>query len=187
MTSQVVIRILALLTLASNIGVVVYFIFLLAFKNGVGKRTLKHVFDYLTEKAVLFSFFVASVATAGSLYLSEVAHFTPCILCWYQRIFMYPLVVILGAAVWKKRQDVWNYALPLAAIGTVIAGYHYKIQISPDSLLPCSTVGFSVSCTERFFTYFGYITIPLMSFSAFVLITIGMFLTKKAAGVKNGR
>ena len=67
------------------------------------------------------AFVVALLATVGSLYFSEVAHFEPCLLCWYQRIAMYPLVVILGLAAWRDDVGAWIYATALAAIGAVIA------------------------------------------------------------------
>ena len=181
MTPQQVIRLLSLLTLISNIGVVL-FIFLL-----VPQRTRQILRKKISKYALSLSFLIALIATSGSLYFSEVAHFEPCKLCWYQRILMYPLVFVLGTALLRSRKasgpenlrpgrDVWNYVLPLSITGGLIAAYHYYYQVTGNPLLPCSTVGFSVSCSERFFTYYGYITIPWMSLSAFILITFGMFL-----------
>ena len=97
---------------------------------------------------------------------------------------MYPLVFILGTAIYKKLKDVWQYVLPLSICGGLIAIYHYYLQVNPEALAPCSTTGISVSCSERFITYFGYITIPWMAFSAFVLITLFMLLLKKAGSTK---
>jgi len=179
MNPQIVIRTLALLTLTSNVLVVLYFIFLIVSRFNFGKKLFKELNSFLNKKSVIFAFIVALTATSGSLFLSEVALFEPCVFCWYQRILMYPLVFILGVALWKKRKDVWNYVLPISFFGLILASYHYKIQISPDALIPCRTVGFSISCSERFFTYFGYITIPWMSLSAFLLITMFMVILKK--------
>ena len=144
----------------------------------------------LRPKAVLLAFLVALIATTGSLFLSEAALFAPCKLCWLQRIFMYPLVVILGVALYKrslqgfhpyqKREDVAPYALSLAVIGGAIAAYHYYLQINPRALAPCSDIGFSVSCSEKFFTYYGYITIPWMALSAFALIILLMLTLLKS-------
>lgn len=187
MNPQEVIRLLSVLTLASNIGILSFILLYFSQRLGLAKSYWKRYLDFFTKRAVFFSFIVSVTATSGSLYLSEVAGFTPCILCWYQRIFMYPLVLILGTALVKKRKDVWQYVLPLCFVGIAIAAYHYFLQIFPQSFAPCSAVGFSVSCTERFFTYFGYITIPFMSLSAFLLITIGMLLTRFKSSEKVGK
>ena len=120
--------------------------------------------------AFLVSFTAAFIATAGSLFFSEVAGYNPCKLCWYQRIFMYPQVIILWLA-WRT-QDVSARltTVVLSAIGGAIALYHYLLQIGIAPELSCSTVGYSASCSERFIMQFGYITIPLMALSAFLLI-----------------
>ncbi len=111
---------------------------------------------------------VAAVATVGSLYYSEVANFEPCRLCWYQRIAMYPLPVILGVAAWRRDPAVHWYALPLAAIGAAIAAYHYLIQRFPDLDAGACSVG--VSCAAAWVERFGFVTIPYMALSAFLLI-----------------
>src|SRR3989338_3662834 len=117
----------------------------------------------LAQKALWFAFLVALIATSGSLFYSEVAGFEPCKLCWFQRIFMYPLVIITAIAFRKQHNKIWQYVLPLSIMGLVIAGYHYYIQISPVAIIPCSVSGYAASCTERFVTHFGYITIPWMA------------------------
>jgi disulfide bond formation protein DsbB len=124
------------------------------------------------NKAVLFSFITALIAITGSLIFSEVLKFEPCTLCWYQRIFMYPQVVLLGLALWKKDKNIANYSIALSVIGAIIAAYHYFLQISVISKSFCSIVGYSVSCTDTFAPIFGYITIPMMSFTAFVMIIL---------------
>ena len=130
-----------------------------------------------TKHALPLAFLVAAVATAGSLFLSEIAQFTPCKLCWLQRIFMYPLVVILGVALIKDdAKNVWRYVLPLAVIGLGIATYHYFIQMFPQ-VLQCSDE--VASCTARQYARFGFLTIPMMSLVAFYLITLFAFLGLK--------
>ena len=126
---------------------------------------------WVGERGLLLSFIVASVATLGSLFYSEVAGYEPCKLCWYQRIFMYPLAILLGIA-WERRdKSIIPYVLTLTGIGAVIASFHYYLQLIPTSpLVPCSAVGVAVSCTTREFTHFGYVTIPMMSLTAFLLI-----------------
>lgn len=176
MTPQVVIRLLSLLTLLANLGLVLFFLLFSLKGVGLFKSLWKKTFLFLEQKAILFSFIVSLSATLGSLYLSEIAHFEPCKLCWFQRIFMYPLPIILGVALYKNLKEVRDFVLPLSVIGGLIAIYHYYFQISGNPLIPCSAVGFSVSCSQRFFTHFGYITIPWMSFSAFLMVSVLMKL-----------
>lgn len=118
------------------------------------------------------------VAMLGSLYFSEVRHFTPCVLCWYQRILMYPLTVLIAVGLIRKDKNIPYYVLPLSLIGTLIAAYHNLLyyKILPDSLTPCVA---GVSCTTRFFAWYGFITIPLLSLTAFLVIDICMVLFLK--------
>lgn len=176
---QTVIQLLAVLTLLSNIGLVVGLALYLGGKldKKLNKYWKKFV-TFVNKKEIKFALLVSLVATLGSLFLSEIAHFEPCKLCWLQRIFMYPQVFILAVALKEKSKDIFKYVLPLSVTGLAIAAYHYYFQISGNPLIPCSTVGFSVSCSERFFTYYGYITIPWMSLSAFGLITFFMLLLR---------
>lgn len=111
------------------------------------------------------------IATLGSLYFSEVARFTPCTLCWYQRVFMYPLVLILLVGLYRRDRSVTSYALPLAGAGWLIALYHNFLgwSVPPPGVLVCSL---GISCTERYINWFGFITIPLLSLTAFTVIII---------------
>lgn len=133
---------------------------------------------FFGKNAILFSFIVALIATLGSLFYSEIAGFEPCKLCWFQRILMYPQAFLLGMAFWKKDKSMRDYSIVLSAIGAVIAGYHYLLQIGVAPDLPCSAVGYSVSCSQRFVMNFGYITIPMMALTAFMLILLFMFGNK---------
>src|SRR5581483_7022112 len=118
---------------------------------------------------------ISLVALGGSLYFSNVLNLPPCVLCWYQRICMYPLVLILAVGLLRKDQKVYLYVLPFSIIGFVIALYHNLLfyNIIPESLAP-GTAG--VSCTTRLIEWFGFITIPLLSLIAFTLITVIMFI-----------
>jgi disulfide bond formation protein DsbB len=116
---------------------------------------------------------VAIVATLGSLYFSEIRMFVPCLLCWWQRIFMYPLVLLLAVATFRGDSGIWRYALPLSAIGLATSTYHYLLQKVPGLGAPAScAVG--VPCTVQYVNYFGFITIPFMAGIAFLLITIAL-------------
>ena len=123
-----------------------------------------------TGWAFLFAaWFLAAVSMAGSLFFSYVMGFAPCVLCWYQRIFLFPLVVILAAGLFPFDRGVVRYALPLTAIGWLIAAYHNLIYfgIVPENLSPCSQ---GVSCAEEYVKLLGFLSIPLMSLLAFTAI-----------------
>jgi len=123
-------------------------------------------------------FLVALISVAISLIYSDIIGYEPCKLCWIQRVFLYPQVIILGLALWKKCRDAEIYCLALSTIGAVIAGYHFYGQsFNPNALPACDAVG-GVSCALRFFVEFGYVTIPMMSLTAFVLITTCMLLVR---------
>lgn len=173
--TETVNNILAVLTVVAQLGVgfllVSYFLY--------RKDTERPAFLKLVEsKAMLIAFVVVLVAVSGSLFYSEVAGYEPCKLCWLQRIFLYPQLLLLGMAMKKKDKGMRDYSLVLSVIGAIIAAYHYYIQLGGNPLIPCSTVGYSVSCAERFVMSFGYITIPMMALSAFLLM-IAVFTWQK--------
>lgn len=148
-------------------------IFLLAtfvFKELRKKHPILHAAHrFFRDKGVIFAFVVAMAGTLSSLFYSEIAHFAPCLLCTWQRIFLYPQVILLGAALWYKNKKFHVYSILLSVIGGVIALYNTYIQFSGSSILPC---GISVSCTKRYFLEFGYITIPTMALTGFLLILL---------------
>jgi disulfide bond formation protein DsbB len=120
---------------------------------------------------------IALVATVGSLFFSEVMELPPCILCWYQRIAMYPLVFVLGAGIIMRDRRVKYYALPLSLVGLGISIYHNLLYYGmiPDSITPCTT---GVSCTTVQIEWLGFITIPLMALTAFVLVSVCLLLQR---------
>jgi len=126
---------------------------------------------------------VAVVATWGSLYLSEVAGFIPCEYCWYQRIAMYPLALILVIAAVTRDLRVWRYALPLAVIGAVISIYHYWLQMNPDGPTACSV---GVPCSVRYVDELGVVSIPWMAMSAFILIGVLLVVARAVGPVPHG-
>jgi len=137
----------------------------LVFRNSWGRNIILVV----GKRAVLFAFVVSLFATVGSLMYSEVAGYEPCKLCWFQRIFMFPQVIILGTALWKKRADVLTYGFVLSSIGICISTYHYLVQRGFLPSPPCAAIG-GPSCDKVYTFTFGYITIPVMALSAFALI-----------------
>jgi disulfide bond formation protein DsbB len=129
--------------------------------------------------ALGLAFVVAALATAGSLYFSEVAHFEPCLLCWYQRIAMYPLVVILGLGAVRRDRAAAVYAGVLAAIGMVLSAYHVALEWFPA--LSTGACDPSNPCTLIWFRVFGFISLPTLAFIAFGLILTILTLRPRAA------
>jgi disulfide bond formation protein DsbB len=121
----------------------------------------------------------ALVATLGSLYFSQIMGLTPCVLCWYQRICMYPLVIVLGVGILLRESRIKLYALPLSLIGLAISVYHNLLYygVLPESIAPCTT---GVSCTTRQIGWLGFITIPLLALVAFTVITVCLLLADPA-------
>ena len=117
----------------------------------------------------------ALIATSGSLFFSEVLGFLPCILCWYQRIFMFPLALILGMAAFAEDRRGAVYALPLALGGAAMAGYHSALIAGwvPKWWVPCGT---GPSCSEQSLEILGGIQIPWLSLAAFMAIVILLFV-----------
>ncbi|MBM7578519.1 disulfide oxidoreductase [Jeotgalibacillus terrae] len=138
------------------------------------------------SNVLLFAaWFVSMIATFGSLYFSEIRGFIPCDLCWFQRIFMYPLTLILGIGVFQSDYSVKKFVFPLAIGGGTISVFHYMEQKIPGfgSIKPCVS---GVPCDAKYINWLGFITIPFLALTAFVLITILMifvhvFSKKKAA------
>jgi len=119
---------------------------------------------------------IATVTTLGSLYYSEVAGFPPCTLCWYQRIAIYPQVVVLGVAAWRRDTTVWLTSTILAGIGVAISAWHVVIERNPALAGPCDP---SNPCTLKWVEEFGILTIPMMAGIA-GLSFIGLTLLARA-------
>lgn len=175
-------QILATLTLASDTALLLALLaFIFIASGNLAKLVKIPTFALIATNARILSFVVALVAMMGSLFYSDVAGFEPCKLCWYQRIVMYPMVLLLGIAIAKNdRKNIVDYCLGLSGIGAVIAAYHYYLQRGGNEFIPCSTVGYSVSCSQFFTMSYGYITIPFMALTAFLLIFCAMTLYKKS-------
>jgi disulfide bond formation protein DsbB len=122
---------------------------------------------------IYLAWLVAIAATVGSLYFSEIRLFVPCTLCWWQRIFMYPLVVVLGVATFRQDGQVWRTTLPLSVIGLATATYHYLLQKVP-AIAPPASCALGVPCNVQYINWFGFVTIPFLALVAFALITVAM-------------
>lgn len=133
---------------------------------------------FLKKYILYFAFFVALIATLGSLFFSEILHFPPCVLCWYQRIAMYPLVPIFAVGILKKDKNVDFYAWPLIISGAFIGLYHNLLyyNVLSESLAPCIA---GISCTTKFTQWLGFITIPFLSLAAFLTLGVTMVIYRK--------
>lgn len=133
---------------------------------------------FFSKKLAYIAWIQSIAAMLGSLYYSEIKLFTPCTLCWYQRILMYPLVIIIAVGILRKDKYIHWYVLPMSVLGWLISLYHILLQkgILPEAIAPC-TLG--SSCKITYTGYFGFITIPVMSFTAFTVITLCMIIFKK--------
>lgn len=134
---------------------------------------------FIRDNGMQLSWLVALIATVGSLYFSEILHYLPCKLCWYQRILMYPLVMILGIASLRRDFYLTIYVLPLTIWGAGISIYHYLMQ-KTDLIPSASTACGPVPCDVDYINWFGFITIPFLAGTAFILITVLQFLTWRA-------
>jgi disulfide bond formation protein DsbB len=168
----------ALLALAAQAGAATLAVTLAAGRLAPAASWPRTVLDAVGPTALVLAAAVAIVATLGSLYYSEVADFPPCRLCWFQRIGMYPLALILAIAAARSDRQVRWYAVPLAVAGGAVSIYHVAIERFPslesgacDVTNPCSTIW-----VERF----GYLTIPTMALSGFALIALLLVLPEES-------
>ena len=138
------------------------------------------VFESFRGYELWMAFALALGATLGSLYLSEIVHLVPCRLCWFQRIFMYPLVIVLGVAAKRRDGTVGLTTSLLAGIGLLIAGYHYLIQQVPS--LDSGACDPAAPCSAAYIWQWNFLSIPFMAGSAFALILTLMFVLRTNAG-----
>jgi disulfide bond formation protein DsbB len=152
----------ALLAVLATIGVA-------AIRSRRARQVLAQIRDSLLGNELWIAWTIALIATAGSLFYSEHAHFVPCRLCWYQRIGMYPLSVLLLIA--ALRRDVRGgvlYGFPLAAFGALIAIYHVYIEYHPEAESASCRIG--APCSTKWIEELGYVTLPVLALTAFAAI-----------------
>lgn len=124
-----------------------------------------------SNQLLFIAWAVAVIALFGSLYFSEILQYEPCKLCWYQRIFIYPLVLLLGIAYVKRDNNIAIYSLALSGPGGILSLYHYSIQkisFFTERAIECGRI----PCTGQYINWLGFISIPLLSFIAFLVIFI---------------
>ncbi|MDF2814687.1 MAG: dihydroneopterin aldolase, partial [Paenibacillus sp.] len=135
---------------------------------------------FVLENGLHSSWVVALVATLGSLYFSEIKEYLPCKLCWYQRILMYPQVLLLGIAAVRKDTSIYIYVLPMTILGACISAYHYLMEKTdwiPSNSFSCGMV----PCDAVYINWFGFVTIPFLALTGFTLISIIQLLLWRAS------
>ncbi|MFA5052332.1 MAG: disulfide bond formation protein B [Patescibacteria group bacterium] len=128
----------------------------------------------LYRHGVVIAFGVVAVSILGSLYFSEIANYEPCTLCWWQRVCIFPLAIILGIGWYRQDNGMKKYAMPLAIIGCVFAIYNSYIQQWPSVSSPC-VFGGLVDCSTRYVFVLGFVTIPLLSLIALLIVICSLF------------
>jgi hypothetical protein len=166
---QVIFSVLALVAVAGSVLLAVTW--LAAGTFAIAGRAWTAFRPWLVPLAWL----VAAVATAGSLYFSEIANYEPCRWCWFQRIAMYPLSVILLVGWIRRDRGIHWYVVPLSLLGAAFSTYHYYIEWNPEP----DTCGFPVPCTFVWFRRFGFVSLPFMALCGFASITILMLLASR--------
>ena len=157
---------LGVLTLVALVAALALFVTVLA---PGGRGWLVRTFTGHERHPLAWAWLVALLAMSGSLYLSDVVGLLPCLFCWYQRIAMYPLVLVLGVGVLRADAGVWRYGLPLSVVGLGMAAYHVALQWNPAlEVVSCSR---GAPCSGRYLSVFGFVSIPAMAGAAFLLIT----------------
>ncbi len=132
---------------------------------------------YVERWGVAVSFLLFSSATIMSVYYSAVLGFVPCSLCWWQRVFMFPQVVLLGIALVKKDRGVADTSIALSILGSAVALYQHYLQMGGSALAPCLSVG--SECAQRIMFEFGYVTFPLVAFSTFAFALVVMLFVRR--------
>ena len=184
---NIISELLNILTLIGDIAIVliivifIYEKFILKTMSKSGEK-IRHI---IKKNYFIFALVISLAATLGSLYYSDILGYEPCKLCWYQRIVMYPQVVLFILALMKRDYKIIDYSIILSIIGAIIAGFHYQLQITNNQSFSCSVVGYSASCAQQFFLKYGYVTIPMMALTAFILLIIIGIVTRKDILTKN--
>jgi len=127
---------------------------------------------------LFLTWLIALLSSLSALFIGEVLGQVPCLLCWYQRIAMFPLALILGIACLVDDRAVWRYALPLAGIGSAIALWHSLLYfgVIPEAIKPC---GQGPSCSSADMTILGGMPLPLLSLGAFAAISLLLFIIRR--------
>lgn len=157
------------------IGLAVYALYVLF----VTKKT-SQLLTFISIWVLPLSFALSFTGMLLTLFYSQVLHYVPCELCWYQRIFLYPQVFLFGYAWYKRDRAVLPYTLMLSVVGFCVALYHHMLQIGFDLMKPCSSAPFAVDCAKPSFIEFGFVTFPFMAVVLFGFLSTVLFISLKS-------
>ena len=144
----------------------------------IARPTYEKLMSTLARQALLLGFFLATTSTVGSILYSEVVGFPACILCWIQRLFMYPQAFLFGLALVRRDRGIFPYAMLLTLLGAAVALYQWvkdMLALYSNVSIPCPAVSALPSCDKIYVFEYGYITIPMIALNAFILIAIVMY------------
>lgn len=132
---------------------------------------MTRISEGLNRNSMYIALLAAWIAMCGSLYFSEVAGYVPCLLCWYQRILMYPLAILIAIGLLRRDDNLPYYVLPFSLFGLGISSYHFLLEKTDifDGMAVCRQ---GVSCTTQWINWFGFVTIPFLAMIAFLIITL---------------
>ncbi|MCB9118854.1 MAG: c-type cytochrome [Caldilineaceae bacterium] len=132
---------------------------------------MDRIANWLNRNSLYIALITAWVAMCGSLYFSEVRGYVPCVLCWYQRILMYPLTLVVAIGLLRRDWNLPYYVLPFSLIGLGVSTYHYLLE-KTDLFAGSTACRQGVSCTTQWINWFGFVTIPFLALTAFLIISI---------------
>lgn len=159
------------LVLASHVLLVFLFLSVI-FRHSWGQTVSEFLAKHVLQAGCIVAFF----AVVGSLFYSELVGYPPCVLCWWQRVFLYPQLVIFAAALWMRDRTVFVYSSILASIAGLLALYHSYVYWGGESLLPCTALG--GACSKIYVMAFGYITIPSMSLTVVLYLLLLAWISR---------
>ncbi len=166
-------KVLGISTLIGNI-----FIVFVLISHVAAKDVFKKLMQFFSHHALRIGFLISFAATFGSLLYAYVTGYPACILCWIQRIFMYPQVALFGLALWRSDRSIIPYALLLSLLGAAVSLYNWvkdMLALYTDISLACPVVPGLPSCDRIYISEFGYITIAMLALNAFILIVFAMY------------
>ena len=169
--SQTLLYVLPYLVLISQIVLVILFVTILSRGSWGGMVT-----KYLANHSIILGFLVTLVAVLGSLFYSEIMNYEPCSLCWWQRVLLFPQVILFLTALKFKDRHVFRYVWRLAFLAGIVALYQLYVQFGGHSILPCTTV--SGSCSKVYVNAFGFLSIPLMSLTVALYVLLLAWVDK---------
>jgi disulfide bond formation protein DsbB len=162
--------------IADGLVLLVFMGFVLTRTSAASRATWGRFRDSVSPFALPFAWIVAMLAMLGSLYLSQIVNLVPCEFCWFQRICMYPLTLLLGIAAFRGDLKIAKrYFLPMSIVGALLAIYHYQLEHIKGEPTVC---GAAVPCNQAAFNIFGFISVPFLSMAAFLLITTLILLAR---------